>query len=69
MKTLAYFLLFLVLAFCVILLAVVLGDRGAWYFAWLIGTPLIVLVSAAGAAWLDTHEASASAHGKVHKTH
>ncbi len=56
MKTFGYFLLFLVLAVCVILLAVVLGARGAWYFAWLIGTPLIVLIAAAGAAWLDAHE-------------
>ena len=56
MKTFLYFLLFLALAFVVILLAVLLGDMGAWYFAWLIGTAMIVLVAAAGAALLDTQE-------------
>ncbi|HWG09893.1 MAG TPA: hypothetical protein VN693_00110 [Rhodanobacteraceae bacterium] len=61
MKTLLHFLLFLVLAFVVILLAVLLGDLGAWYFAWLIGTAMIVLVSAAGAALLDTQEEHAEA--------
>lgn len=56
MKTFLYFLLFLVLAIVVILLAVLLGDVGAWYFAWLIGTVMIVLVAAAGAALLDAQE-------------
>lgn len=56
MKTLFYFLLFLVLAFVVILLAVMLGDIGAWYFAWIIGTVMIVLIAASGAALLDAQE-------------
>ena len=56
MKTFLYFLLFLVLAGVVILLAVLLGSAGAWYFAWLIGTAMIVLVAATGAALLDTQE-------------
>ena len=61
MKTFAYFLLFLVLAFVVILLAALLGDQGAWYFAWLVGTAMIVLIAAAGAALLDTQEEHAAA--------
>jgi flagellar motor component MotA len=60
MKTFAYFLLFLVLAFVVILLAALLGDEGAWYFAWLVGTAMIVLIAAAGAALLDTQEDQAA---------
>ena len=60
MKTFAYFLLFLVLAFVVILLAALLGDQGAWYFAWLVGTAMIVLIAAAGAALLDTQEDQAA---------
>ncbi len=66
MKTFAYFVLFLTLAFVVILLAVLLGDQGAWYFAWLVGTAMIVLISAAGGALLDTqeeHEAAERAAG------
>lgn len=67
MKTFLYFLLFLVLAVAVILLAVLLGDLGTWYFAWLLGTVMIVLVAAAGAALLDAQEdAGASAPHKPH---
>lgn len=65
MKTFFYFLLFLVLAIVVILLAVLLGDVGAWYFAWLIGTVMIVLIAAAGAALLDAQEEHAGASGDV----
>jgi predicted outer membrane lipoprotein len=60
MKTLLYFLMFLLLAFVVIVLAVMLGDLGAWYFAWIIGTAMIVLVAAAGAAMLDAQEEHAA---------
>ena len=60
MKTFLYFLLFVLLAFVVIVLAVMLGDLGAWSFAWLIGTAMIVLVAAAGAAMLDTQEEHAA---------
>ncbi len=38
-------------------LAVVAGDYGPWYFAWLVGTIMIVLISAAGAVLFDTQEA------------
>lgn len=61
MKTFLWFLLFLLLAFVVIVLAVMLGDLGAWYFAWLIGTVMIVLVAATGAALLDAQEEHAAA--------
>jgi len=40
----------------VILMAIILGDYGAWYFAWLLGTVMLVLVSAASGALLDTQE-------------
>jgi predicted outer membrane lipoprotein len=56
MRTFLYFLLFLIIAAAVILLAAILGDVGTWYFAWLIGTTMIVLVSAASAALLDAQE-------------
>ena len=61
MKTFLYFLLFMFIAAVVILLAAMLGDLGAWYFAWLIGTAMIVLIAAAGAALLDTQEEHAAA--------
>ncbi|HTX04596.1 MAG TPA: hypothetical protein VMD06_02125 [Steroidobacteraceae bacterium] len=56
MRTFLYFLLFMIIAVAVIILAAILGDVGAWYFAWLVGTTMIVLVSAAGAALLDAQE-------------
>ena len=56
MRTFLFFLLFMVIAAAVIILAAILGDVGAWYFAWLVGTTMIVLVSAAGAALLDAQE-------------
>jgi ABC-type antimicrobial peptide transport system permease subunit len=56
MRSFLYFILFLLLAIIVTVLAAILGNEGAWYFAWLIGTTMIVLVSAAGGAMLDAHE-------------
>ncbi len=56
MRSFLYFLLFMVIAVMVVVLAAILGDEGAWYFAWLIGTTMIVLISAAGGAMLDATE-------------
>ena len=56
MKTFLLFVLFMLIAAIVITLAIVLGEMGAWYFSWLIGTGLIVLVTAAGGALLDTQD-------------
>lgn len=61
MRSILYFLLFLALAVLVTVLAAILGDEGAWYFAWLIGTTMIVLISAAGGALLDAQEEHAGA--------
>ncbi|HQT38125.1 MAG TPA: hypothetical protein PK231_01785 [Acidocella sp.] len=35
-------------------LAVVAGDYGPWYFAWLVGTTMIILISVAGAVMFET---------------
>lgn len=52
---------FKILALAVVLalavaLAVVAGDYGPWYFAWMVGTVMIVLIAAAGAVLYDTQE-------------
>ncbi len=60
MKTLLLFVLFMLIAILVILLAIVLGDSGAWYFAWLVGTGMIVLITAAGGAMLDAQDEHAA---------
>ncbi len=57
MKTFGQFVLYLVIALLAIVLGVVLGDYAPWYFAWLVGTVMLVLVAAAGGAWLDAQEA------------
>ncbi len=36
-----------------LLLAVVAGDYGPWYFAWMVGTVMIVLIAGAGAVLFD----------------
>ncbi|MDE2086964.1 MAG: hypothetical protein KGI63_07010 [Xanthomonadaceae bacterium] len=61
MRTFMQFLLFMVLAIAVIVLAILLGDMGAWYFAWLVGTAMIVLIAAAGGVLLDTQDEHAAA--------
>ena len=60
MKTFLLFVLFMLIALIVIVLAVILGDSGAWYFAWLVGTGMIVMITAAGGAMLDTQEEQAA---------
>jgi hypothetical protein len=69
MKTFLLFVLFMLIAVAVILLAIVLGDSGAWYFAWLVGTAMIVLITAAGGALLDTQEerAAMEVNAKAHR--
>ncbi len=56
MKVIGYFLLFFVLALIVIFLAIVLGDSAPWYFAWLIGTGLLILTAAAAGFLYDTQD-------------
>jgi predicted outer membrane lipoprotein len=56
MKTFLLFVLFMIIAILVIVMAVILGDAGAWYFAWLVGTAMIVLIAAAGGVMLDAQD-------------
>ncbi|MFC5527177.1 hypothetical protein ACFPPA_15660 [Rhodanobacter ginsengisoli] len=65
MKTFLQFILFMVIALVVILMAIVLGGSGAWYFAWLVGTGMIVLITAAGGAMLDAQDEHAADQTKA----
>lgn len=56
MKVIGYFLLFFVLAMILIVLAIILGDAAPWYFAWIIGSGLLILTSAAAGFMFDTQE-------------
>lgn len=59
MKTFLHFVLYTFLAIVAIILGVIIGDYGSWYFAWLIGTGMIVLIATAGAALFDSQEEEA----------
>jgi predicted outer membrane lipoprotein len=56
MKTFLLFLILMFIAVLVIVMAVILGDTGAWYFAWLVGTAMMVLVAAVGGVMLDAQD-------------
>ena len=50
------FILAMIVTCVVILIAVILGDYGPWYFSWLLGTGFMVLVATAGAVLLDAQD-------------
>ncbi len=54
MKTFGYFVLFMFVAVIAIVLGIIVGDYGAWYFSWLIGSVMLILVAAAGGVLFDT---------------
>ncbi|MCB8875085.1 hypothetical protein [Acidisoma silvae] len=41
-----------------LLFAVVAGDYAPWYFAWIVGTVMIVLIATCGAVLFETQETS-----------
>ncbi len=54
MKTFAKFLGLAVVLLIAIVLAVLCGDYGPWYFAWLVGTTMIILIAVAGGVLFET---------------
>jgi len=57
MGTLIRFGIYMFLSVCFIVLCVMLGDYGAWYLVWLLGTLMMVLIAAASGSMLDAQEA------------
>ncbi|MGB7757637.1 hypothetical protein ACS8Y6_00845 [Salinisphaera sp. RV14] len=53
MKTVLQLIFWLLVAFVALFLAIVLGERGAWYLAWVLGTVMIILIAVAGTVMLD----------------
>jgi predicted outer membrane lipoprotein len=53
MKIYFQFVVYMLIAVIAIVLGVIIGDYGSWYFSWLVGTGMMVLVSAAGGAFMD----------------
>lgn len=60
MKTLIKFVALAGILVVALLLAVVAGDEGPWYFAWLVGTVMIVLIAASGAVLFEAQQEAAS---------
>ncbi len=56
MKTVLHFLMLMAAAVVAIVAGVIVGDYGAWYFSWVVGSIMIVLAAAAGGVLLDTQE-------------
>lgn len=48
------------IAVVVIVIAVILGDYGPWYFSWLLGTGFMILVAVSGAVLLDAQDEAAA---------
>lgn len=56
LRYLLVFSLFFAVALLALFLAIVLGNEAPWYFAWVVGTAMMILIAAAGAALFDTQE-------------
>ena len=61
MKTFVQFAVMLTEVVAAIVIGVIVGNYGAWYFSWIVGTIMIVLFAAAGGVLLDTQEYERSA--------
>lgn len=59
MKGFLKFIFWFVVALVALFLAILLGERGSWYFGWVIGTVMIVLIAVAGTVMLDAQEENA----------
>lgn len=50
------FAVYLAVALVILLLSIVLGDKAPWYFAWLLGTVMIILIAVSGAVLMEGQE-------------
>jgi cyd operon protein YbgT len=50
------FLLYLAIAFGLLLMSILLGDRGPWYFAWILGTVMAIVIAVAGGVLFEAQE-------------
>ena len=50
------FLVYFAIALVILLLCIILGDRAPWYFAWVLGTGMIILIAVSGAVLLEGQE-------------
>lgn len=57
MKVAVQFVIWFVIGLISLFLAILLGQRGSWYLAWVLGTAMIVLIAVAGTILLDAQDA------------
>ncbi len=50
------FLVYFVIALLILLLSIILGDQAPWYFAWILGTVMIILIAVSSAVLLEGQE-------------
>lgn len=50
------FIVYFVIAFIILLLCIILGDYAPWYFAWVLGTGMIILIAVSGAVLFEGQE-------------
>lgn len=61
MKVALQFVIWFIIGLISLFLAILLGQRGSWYLAWVLGTAMIVLIAVAGTILLDAQDAGAEA--------
>ena len=64
MKGFLRFVFWFIVALIALFLAILLGERGSWYFGWVVGTVMIVLISVAGTVMLEAQEERGASAGR-----
>jgi cyd operon protein YbgT len=50
------FIVYFVIAMVILLLCIVLGNEAPWYFAWILGTVMIILIAVSAAVLFEGQE-------------
>jgi flagellar motor component MotA len=65
MKMLVRYAFAMVVTILAIVIAVMIGENGHWYMAWVLGTGFMILVAAMGAVLLDQQDRDKEAGPKT----
>lgn len=52
------YILFIIIAFMLLLMSMILGNGAPWYFAWILGTVMALLLAIAGGVFFEAQEES-----------
>ncbi|ROO37626.1 hypothetical protein [Salinisphaera orenii] len=56
MKNILLFAFWFLVGLITLFLAIVLGEAGAWYLAWVLGTVMMILIAATGTVILEVDD-------------